>query len=80
MCKNHHYVYEGQGSPVSKGVCQICGDVTYGRNGFPDDAYSHDNSFNLKSNPRRVKDNDIERILNDDRYPHVFNRHYLDNR
>ncbi len=74
MC-NHHYEFEGQGSRVSIGHCRYCGDTIAGLNGFPDNAYSYSNSFPLASNPRRVMDNDIERILNDKRYPHIFNRH-----
>lgn len=70
----HHYEYEPQGQRTSIGRCKFCGDTISGLNGFPDSAYGHDNTFSLVSNPLRVMDNNVERILNDKRYPHIFNR------
>jgi hypothetical protein len=77
MC-SHRYSFEGQGSAVSKGICVACGDVTYGANGFPDNAYNHGNTFSVASNPLRQPDNNIERILNDKRYAHIYQRNYID--
>jgi hypothetical protein len=74
MC-NHYYKFEPQGQKLSRGTCAKCGAETEGLNGFPDNAYNFDNVFPLESNPKRVMDNDVERILNDRRYPHIFDRH-----
>jgi hypothetical protein len=73
MCL-HHYEFEPQGFKTSTGRCRYCGDTISGLNGFPDSAYEHGRTFPLISNPRRVIDNNVERILNDRRYPHIFNR------
>jgi len=75
MC-THHFVYEPQGQAVSKGTCVNCGATTNGANGFPDNAYDYGNESNLQSNPKRQMDNDVESILNDKRYPHIFDRNF----
>ena len=77
MC-NHYYEYEPQGQAISYGRCKFCGDTIAGLNGFPDRAFEHGSTFNLASNPLRQPENNIERILNDKRYPHIFNRTYID--
>jgi hypothetical protein len=74
VCSSHFYKFTPQGNSTSVGICTYCGNKIIGNNGFPDDAYAHENTFNLTSNPLRARDNDIERILADKRYPHIFNR------
>jgi len=78
MCQ-HYFRYTPQGSKYSIGTCAYCGVSNIGLNGFPDDAYEHGMTFNIKSNPLRQPENNIERILNDRRFPHIFQRTYLDN-
>jgi hypothetical protein len=74
MCQ-HRYVFGSPNGASSIGICH-CGAKIEGLNGFPDNAYDYGNEFNLQSNPKRQMDNDVERILNDKRYPHIFDRNF----
>lgn len=76
---SHWWVFESQGNPTSKGTCKFCGGTTECSNSLPD--YLFENGLPpafFLMNRRRAKDNNIERIINDKRFPHVFQRHYLD--
>jgi hypothetical protein len=76
MC-SHYFIYEPQGQRESLGTCKYCGNQRLGLNGFPDELFQRVlPPTTFQKNVRRVIDNDVERILNDKRYPHIFNRNY----